>query len=562
MRWIRVLSAAGLLLLPVQVTRADDYRVARVSDVRGTLSVRGEQEEEASAVYANAVLRAGDTLWSDRDTLAELELENANWVRLSEDTKLEIRGLEALPEFRLWSGSVYLDFGDHGGRGCFLRTPAGDVEVAPQSVVRVDLGAANDARVSVWSGEARVVPDGGTPERLYSSDRAYLEDGRLADEPRRFDRDDRDSFDSYHRERVDYYIHRPAPRELERGLLGDRELQEYGTWIVIQNIRYWQPRCEPDWRPYSRGYWSVLPGWGYTWVDYQPWGFITGHYGRWLWLPVYGWVWYPSYAWRPAWVAWSSWDDYVGWAPLDPWDRPCDTGSVLFVALGMKVDRRSWTFCHRNRFHYGRHHWVLSDGRPPFYGAHEVRLDPARFRIVRDAAREIGIPRDHVRGVTIAKDGRLIRDRILDLEKRLPQKRLPAIRERYRTQPDADRTRSQQPGNIERYQRPPFTRVEPGQVLKGDEATRKIRRLPTPPTVPADRGRDEPFRRSLPRTSTPPRPPVPQPVRPPRPTPAFPRQPVTPRVQPSVPRTQPARPGAPSQPAPSPQRSGPRMRPR
>jgi hypothetical protein len=539
-----VFAAVSLWGVPA---RADSFRVARVSDVKGTLSVRGADEEEASAVYANAVLREKDTLWTDQDTQAELELEHSSWLRLSEDTKLEVADLDATPEFRLWNGSVYLDVADHDNHPWMLRTPAGDVEVSPESVVRVDLGSGNDARVSVWSGEARILPGGGDAIRLHSSERAYLNDGRISESAARFDRDDRDGFDRYQRERADYYLDRPVPKDLEQPVLGSRELQEYGSWVVVDSVRYWRPRCEPDWRPYSRGYWSIVPGWGYTWIYYQPWGFATCHYGRWRWLPIHGWLWFPGYAWRPAWVQWSQFDDYIGWSPLDPWDRPCYYGSGLFVSLGFVVDDRSWTFCRRDRFHFGRHHPnVNGHERPPFYQGHEVRLDPGRFHPVRDADREIGIPKDHVRGATVGKDGRPIRERVLDLEKRLPQKRLPAIQDRYRIPPDQDRKRAEQPGNAERNQRPPFTRVNPGQILKGDDADRTIRRLPTPPIQPTPaRLPDQPFRRKGVTIPTPPKPAVPAPARPRMTRPVIPQTPISrPNIRPgwgTGTRTQPGR---------------------
>ena len=44
----------------------------------------------------------------------------------------------------------------------------------------------------------------------------------------------------------------------------------------------WYPnQVSVGWAPYSYGYWNYVGPWGWTWVDYSPWGFAPFHYGRW-----------------------------------------------------------------------------------------------------------------------------------------------------------------------------------------------------------------------------------------------------------------------------------------
>jgi hypothetical protein len=507
-KWIALLLALSALL--ANGACAEEIRTARVSDVRGTLSVHGDDDDDISTIALNAVIQVDDTLWTDRDSQAELELEHGNWARLSEQTKLDVRGLGAAPEFRLWSGSVYFDLSDRQDRPFHLITPAGDLDISSDSIVRVDLGNDLDTRVSVWHGQVRLTPDEGEVVRLRSSERVYLDDHQPVG-PERFDRDDRDAFDRYQRERMDYYADRPVPRELERDLLGARELRDNGSWVEVEQTRFWRPYPTADWRPYSRGYWSDVPGWGYTWVDYHPWGFTTSHYGRWLLHPVYGWLWYPGYVWGPGWVYWGTWGDYYGWAPLDPWGRPSYNGSGSFISFGLVIDARSWTFCHRDDFFHSRHHWLFTHGRRPFAGAREVQLVPSRFRPVRSFQTEIGIPRKHVRGLVTGKDDRPVRERVLDLERALPPRRQQAIQRRFNVTPGRDAERAAHPSESERLQRLPGVPFDPGRLLKGREA--ELRVQPKPPTVrlaqpvPTPRsggsvrtGRDDPFRRSSPAT--------------------------------------------------------------
>lgn len=472
------LPEEGAALAPV------DYRTARVSDLQGELAVRGYDEDDVSYVDRNSIIRPGDVLWTDDKSNAEIELERGAWLRLAEDTKLEIRELPPSAEFRLWTGSVYVDVSERVGEPLRIQTPAGDVDIFPESVVRIDLAQDDNARVSVFSGRAVAHGDGGRDERLQSGDRIYLEAGRITQAPTRFDRDDLDGFDEYNRQRVDYYVARPIPQEIEEPIIGAHELADFGVWVEIDNTRYWRPRVADDWRPYSRGYWSWAPGCGYAWVDYEPWGYTTCHYGRWLYRPVYGWLWCPRYTWSPAWVYWSNCLDYYGWAPLDPWGRPCYYGrgsgfSIGFGGSNFWIDFRSWSFCNRNDFFFGRHHrrfW--GRGGRAFYAGHEIRLDPGRFRLGRSGVRLFGAPRERFRGLLAGNRG-LARDRVLRVEDRVPQRRQQLIRDRFGVSPDRDRqivrNLSRRGNELASLQRDRNTRIDDNLLLRGEEAQRLIR---------------------------------------------------------------------------------------
>ncbi|MBM3320866.1 MAG: hypothetical protein FJY73_09350 [Candidatus Eisenbacteria bacterium] len=92
-----------------------------------------------------------------------------------------------------------------------------------------------------------------------------------------------------------------------------------GEWVHVRSVGgpVWFPYVEVEWRPYLHGHW-VLATVGMMWVAYEPWGWLTHHYGRWVWLDGYGWGWVPGGEYGPAWVSWVVVDGYVGWAPLPP----------------------------------------------------------------------------------------------------------------------------------------------------------------------------------------------------------------------------------------------------
>jgi hypothetical protein len=112
----------------------------------------------------------------------------------------------------------------------------------------------------------------------------------------------------------------PATEKVDKTIF-EEALTPYGTWVLIDGVRYWRPSVaanNPDWAPYmTNGHW-VYSDLGWTWVSDYPWGWAPFHYGRWLRHHVYGWVWWPDVTWGPAWVRWRSNDDYCGWAPLPP----------------------------------------------------------------------------------------------------------------------------------------------------------------------------------------------------------------------------------------------------
>lgn len=95
-----------------------------------------------------------------------------------------------------------------------------------------------------------------------------------------------------------------------------QNLSPYGRWIF--NPRFGQVWVyeDPDFRPYATdGHWEYT-NYGWSWISDYDWGWAPFHYGRWEYDPLYGWMWLPGYEWASAWVSWSQYDGYYGWAPL------------------------------------------------------------------------------------------------------------------------------------------------------------------------------------------------------------------------------------------------------
>ena len=102
-------------------------------------------------------------------------------------------------------------------------------------------------------------------------------------------------------------------------------LEPYGRWQ--RHARWgevWIPANRSrDWRPYTAGHWVHTEQWGWYWISDDSeanWGWVTYHYGRWVFDRDIGSVWVPGDEWSPAWVQWRRGAEYVGWAALPPED--------------------------------------------------------------------------------------------------------------------------------------------------------------------------------------------------------------------------------------------------
>lgn len=101
-------------------------------------------------------------------------------------------------------------------------------------------------------------------------------------------------------------------------------LNGFGQWVPIEGQQYFVPsptyvNSIDGWMPYQHGYWSYdqNQSHGWTWISYDPWGWMTAHYGIWRHHRKHGWVWMPfsDRHYEPHCVTWFDQGNYVGWYP-------------------------------------------------------------------------------------------------------------------------------------------------------------------------------------------------------------------------------------------------------
>jgi hypothetical protein len=146
------------------------------------------------------------------------------------------------------------------------------------------------------------------------------------------------------------------------------ELNSYGEWVQINNYgNVWHPYVVYDWMPYDNGHWAYADG-NWTWISYEPFGWIVYHYGYWYEDPFYGWVWMPSDGvWSPARVLWVDYDDYIGWAPIPP----------LGVIYG-----NPWEMKENHHWHVVRHKDFTEDNIINYRIKDPVRNEPGAIDVI------------------------------------------------------------------------------------------------------------------------------------------------------------------------------------
>ncbi|HET8925779.1 MAG TPA: DUF6600 domain-containing protein [Candidatus Acidoferrum sp.] len=321
--------AAGLLCFVAPVARAGEdkdppSRVARISYIDGSVSLQPGGEGDWGTAAKNRPMTIGDKMWVDKDSRAELQAGQAT-IHLGTMTALSFLNLdENVIQMRLAEGSINFRVRElREGELYEVDAPNLAFTVKQAGAFRIDVSEdGNSSRVTVIRGEGEVTADGKTYP-VHAEERAEF-NGADNIQPNFSRAPGPDGLDRWAAERdlkVDDSI---SAKYVSRDMPGYDDLDDYGTWRDEPEYGHvWYPNeVAVGWAPYSYGYWNWVGPWGWTWVDYSPWGFAPYHYGRWNYFAG-GWGWcpgpyygYPVYG--PAFVGFfgGGFGFGVGWFPL------------------------------------------------------------------------------------------------------------------------------------------------------------------------------------------------------------------------------------------------------
>jgi len=333
--------------------------VARVSFIRGDVSVQRGDTGDWVAVTQNTPLSAGDRISTGQNARAELQLDYANILRMSGNATAKIANLDR-SQIQIQVGQGLVTYSVLKGTEATAEIDSPNVAVRPllgEGEYRIVVNSDAETQVTVRRGSADIAtPQGstrvdsgqvitiqGTDNPQYQTAQAYAAD----------------DWDRWVGERDGSITHAQSWNHTNHYYTGSEDLDNHGTWSEVPDYGpVWRPTAAPDWTPYSSGRWVYEPYYGWTWVSYEPWGWAPYHYGRWF---VYGgdWVWwpgpvavYPGYypIWAPAYVSFFGFGGgfgvgygfggfgTFGWLPLGPgdWCHPWWGGSGReFRAFGV-----------------------------------------------------------------------------------------------------------------------------------------------------------------------------------------------------------------------------------
>ena len=326
---VLLISLVLILSLPMLAIADPPSVVGRLNLVEGSVSFRPGSLDEWAPAMLNYPLSAGDHLWADQGSRAELHV-GSTAVRLDGGTEISFLNLDdqivqlGVSEGQLNVRLRRLDPGDEFE----IDTPNSVVTLQQPGSYTISVQGEEGTGVTVWRGMAEVtaagndftVPEGQSANVSGSGSIAYYL--QPAGSP--------GAWDAWSASRDNREERLASARYVPREMIGMEDLDDNGSWIVMAGYGpVWQPlRVAPGWAPYRFGRWAWVAPWGWTWIDDAPWGFAPFHYGRWAFLSS-RWVWIPGdvvarpvYA--PALVVFigggpdDTSADGIGWFPLGP----------------------------------------------------------------------------------------------------------------------------------------------------------------------------------------------------------------------------------------------------
>ncbi len=332
---IAVAMFLGLLLLST-LSFADSYiRIVRLSDMSGDVQIDRNSGHGFEKAIMNMPITQGVRLRTGSNGRAEVEFENGSVVRLVGNstigfTALSLRGQgQRVSEIQIGEGTVYVDYRHKGDDDFKVMMGSEGVELNNKDArFRVQLEG-GQAQLAVFKGELQVQ---GTPELAKVKKNETL----------RFDLNNNSNVelaknimplgsDDYNQQREQYLQMASNKSYGSPYAYGYSDLNRYGSFFNLPGYgMVWQPiGMSMAWDPYSNGYWSMYPGYGYMWVSGYPWGWMPYRYGNWAFASGAGWVWVPG--------GWNQWNTGINvYNAPTTWRAPVvpATGSGGTVIVG------------------------------------------------------------------------------------------------------------------------------------------------------------------------------------------------------------------------------------
>ncbi|MDR2549290.1 MAG: hypothetical protein LBD10_03685 [Desulfobulbus sp.] len=347
----------------------DGIMVGRIAHLEGKLLRYVAENKDWVATVQDAPFGLEDALYAENGTKAEFLLPNRTWIRIGGNTQLQMIALN--PEATTVDVASGLARMYNKNRDAVIKatTPFGYV-VAPEGAV-FDLYVGDDSMelIAVRGNVDFVHEATGSRYEVRERDASLIADRRgIARGNGTVDA----AWDDWNGQRDSLWAKRLRSQSKGAEYLPEQirdesyALEENGRW---ERVYYegdyrsmWRPtRIDPGWRPFTEGRWSVYYG-DNCWIPAEPFGYVTHHYGSWVWVDSFrSWYWMPpvvrivdtapslfiAFGWYPGRVGWIHSGSTIGWVPLAPNEdyychRPWGRRGVVInrgPAINLNIDR-------------------------------------------------------------------------------------------------------------------------------------------------------------------------------------------------------------------------------
>ena len=340
---LALLTAFGILTTAASAAAANPQEgilVGRIAYTEGKLFRFIEDEKDWVLTVTDSPFGLEDALYSGDDAKAEFIMPNRTWLRIGENTQLQLIAMKPdATTVDVASGLARL-YNKNRDAVIMVTTPFGYVVAPGDTIFDLYVGDESLEIIAVRGAVDFVHDSTGTK---YEVREGYASIIAGKKETARGNGTVESSWDDWNGSRDNLWAERLRARGTSADLLPEpiREesyvLEENGRWerVYYEGVYrdMWRPtRVDRDWRPFTAGRWTVYYG-DNCWIPDEPFGYVTHHYGSWVYVDSFrSWYWAPpivrvapaapsffiSFGWYPGRVGWIHSGPSIGWVPLAP----------------------------------------------------------------------------------------------------------------------------------------------------------------------------------------------------------------------------------------------------
>ena len=328
------------VLFPSAVVFSEDAAfVGCITRIEGNELLRYvEEKRDWVSLIEDSPFGVNDLISSSEKTRVEIIIPNYTLLRMRENTQVQVERLGAnVTSIHLLSGTARFQSSDFQTE-IEVITPFGTAHSSDKVVFDVTVGK-NSAEFITLKGRLDFVHNSGDTEyEVLAGSSALMADdiGISTSEPLL-----NVNWNNWNYMRENIWQSRLSSQESRKYLPNNLTYEAYaldknGIWENVyyrgRHHRFWRPTAiAVGWSPYSIGHWTLWNG-DRCWIPAEPFGYVTHHYGSWLFTSGH-WYWTPpivsisssivgiSFGWYPGRVSWVSSGIYIGWYPLAWYER-------------------------------------------------------------------------------------------------------------------------------------------------------------------------------------------------------------------------------------------------